>query len=244
MPKIIVIDDDAHLLKTISLFLISEGYSVIECNSAIKGYLEFKSQCPDLVITDLNMPMTSGVDYIYKVRDFDKLTPIVAMSANTDLLQTLADKKNELNLSVITKPFQLPDLKILVEQILAEPQGTQMQLANLESRISQSKQRYLACKMSSDKDGMIASLYLIYRILVCIQLTKLGYNLSYLYSNEGFDISLPAGKSETDLGLFPNWHYYQKLKGEWIRALTQTDSLVDVTAELEVMFAHADPLIS
>ncbi len=243
MQKIIVIDDDSNLLKTISLFLTCEGYSVIECNSAVKGYLEFKGQSPNLVITDLNMPLTSGIDYIYKVRELDRITPIIAMSANSELLQTLMDKKSELNLSVILKPFQLPDLKRLVEEILATPAGTQVSLVGWEGRLSAANGRYLYAKDGQDQDGMIAALFVMLRIILTIQLTKQGFGMELLFANEGFSLSLPIGKTEESLGIFPLWQHYQQVKIEFIRLLTQSESLGNLTSDLDGIYQHASTYI-
>jgi CheY-like chemotaxis protein len=64
MTKILVIDDDVIVRKTITRLLEDGGYGgykVLSAEDGLRGMAMFRSECPDLVITDIIMPEQEGI---------------------------------------------------------------------------------------------------------------------------------------------------------------------------------------
>src|ERR1700730_4944168 len=61
MTKILVIDDDAIVRKTIVQLLEDDGYQVVSTDDGRRGMALFRSERPDLVITDIIMPEQEGI---------------------------------------------------------------------------------------------------------------------------------------------------------------------------------------
>jgi DNA-binding response OmpR family regulator len=66
--KVMIVEDTADLLKNISEFLTMDGFDVISCINAQIAIDKLKDEIPDLIITDLSMPVMDGFEFIEKIR--------------------------------------------------------------------------------------------------------------------------------------------------------------------------------
>jgi CheY-like chemotaxis protein len=85
MYKILVVEDDQNLRITLTELLRREGYAVIAARDGDEGYMQALAHEPDLIVTDLNMPILDGVELAKLIRrEKGKLSevPIMALSAN------------------------------------------------------------------------------------------------------------------------------------------------------------------
>jgi CheY-like chemotaxis protein len=85
MYKILVVEDDQNLRITLMELLRREGYAVITARDGDEGYMQALAHEPDLIVTDLNMPILDGVELAKLIRrEKGKLSevPIMALSAN------------------------------------------------------------------------------------------------------------------------------------------------------------------
>ncbi len=83
--KILVVEDDQILRITLTELLRLEGFSVVAARDGDEGYVQAMAHEPDLVITDLNMPILDGVELVRLLRDQNgKISgvPIIALSSN------------------------------------------------------------------------------------------------------------------------------------------------------------------
>ncbi|MGE0130993.1 MAG: response regulator [Blastocatellales bacterium] len=83
--KILVVEDDQNLRITLTELLRLEGFAVVTARDGDEGYLQAMTHQPDLVITDLNMPILDGVELARLLRrQRGKIAgiPIIALSAN------------------------------------------------------------------------------------------------------------------------------------------------------------------
>ena len=80
MPSILVIDDDPAVRRTIERVLRRGGYDVHLAENGIEGLHAFRRHKPDLVITDLLMPVKEGLDTIRLLRAWSPDLKIVAIS--------------------------------------------------------------------------------------------------------------------------------------------------------------------
>jgi adenylate cyclase len=83
--KILVVEDDQNMRLTLTELLRLEGYAVVTARDGDEGYLQAMAHQPDLVITDLNMPILDGIELARLLRrQRGKIAgvPIIALSAN------------------------------------------------------------------------------------------------------------------------------------------------------------------
>jgi CheY-like chemotaxis protein len=121
MKKILVIDDDAVVRDTIVQILEGEGYSVVSAEDGMRGVALFRSEHPDLVITDIIMPEREGIQTITEIRGLVPAAKVIAISGggrigNADFLQ-IARLLGAVD--VISKPFDPDDFLSRVAYCLA-----------------------------------------------------------------------------------------------------------------------------
>jgi CheY-like chemotaxis protein len=80
MPRLLLIDDDPALCRALRLSLGQAGYTVIEAENGRQGLNAVAAQPPDLVITDIVMAETDGVEVICAIRKSFRDIPIIAIS--------------------------------------------------------------------------------------------------------------------------------------------------------------------
>ena len=112
MQKILVIDDDILVRDTIVRILDRRGYQVLVAEDGAHGLRIFRSEHPDLVITDIIMPEKEGLETIREIRSECPDAKIIAISGgarigNMDFLK-FAGKLGAAEL--IAKPFDPTDL--------------------------------------------------------------------------------------------------------------------------------------
>ena len=81
--KILVVDDEALLVKGIRFNLQSEGYEVITGSDGLEAVKLVQEQKPDLVILDVMMPHMDGLTACSKIREFSDV-PIILLTAKTE----------------------------------------------------------------------------------------------------------------------------------------------------------------
>jgi two-component system, OmpR family, KDP operon response regulator KdpE len=107
-PSILVVDDDAGIRESLSRELRAAGYDTITANDGRAGLASFRLHLPELLLTDLAMPIADGFELIAAVRRFSR-TPIIVLSVRG----ADADKIRALDLGAddfVTKPFSVPEL--------------------------------------------------------------------------------------------------------------------------------------
>ena len=81
--KILLVEDNADTLELMSALLQLEGYAVVTAENGRDGIDVANAERPDLIITDINMPILSGTDMIKLLREKSEFenTPILAVTA-------------------------------------------------------------------------------------------------------------------------------------------------------------------
>ncbi|RPI59235.1 MAG: response regulator, partial [Planctomycetaceae bacterium] len=68
MKKILVADDEAHILHVVSMKLKNAGYEIITAMDGEEAAELAKAELPDLVITDYQMPIMTGLEFCKSLR--------------------------------------------------------------------------------------------------------------------------------------------------------------------------------
>jgi CheY-like chemotaxis protein len=110
MPKILVIDDSPTVLEIVEVVLAEAGYQVHACTDVRHGLQALQREPFDLIVTDIYMPDTDGIELIREGRRIRPNIPIVAMSGVTGRRGMLAVAKHLGACQTVLKPFSKADL--------------------------------------------------------------------------------------------------------------------------------------
>jgi len=122
--RILIVDDDAALLRLLSLRLQKEGFTVTEAASGEEALGKLAASLPDLVITDMRMGGMDGLALFEAVNRRHPALPVIILTAHGNIPDAvLATRKGVF--SYLTKPFEARALMIEVERALelAAPPG-------------------------------------------------------------------------------------------------------------------------
>ncbi len=120
MSRILVADDEPHILKLVSFTLKNRGHEVIEATDGARAVELARSQQPDLILLDVMMPVMNGYEAARRISE-DPATghiPVVMLSAKsqrTEICEGLEAGARE----YICKPFTPKELADRVAELLA-----------------------------------------------------------------------------------------------------------------------------
>ena len=126
--KILVVDDEALLVKGIRFNLQNEGYDVITGSDGLEAIRLVQEQQPDLVVLDVMMPNMDGLTACSKIREFSDI-PIILLTAKADDMDKLMGFDHGAD-DYLTKPFNILELKARIRALLRRAGGSQQQTAN------------------------------------------------------------------------------------------------------------------
>ncbi|MFQ5489721.1 MAG: response regulator [Phycisphaerae bacterium] len=119
MARILIAEDDAHMLRLLSMWLTRNGHQVIEAVDGQAAQELLVEADVDLIVTDFNMPRMTGAELVSWVRaQKSPSMPIVMLSSRCDQDTINADLEPH-NVRVHPKPFSPSRLVVEIEQLLA-----------------------------------------------------------------------------------------------------------------------------
>ncbi len=117
MEKILVIDDDQSIRKTLTSYLKKQNYEVLSADNGKAGIDIVKSELPDLVITDIRMPGADGFEVLNNVKEIDPHIHVIIITAFDDM-QTTVKAMQQGAYDYIEKPLEIENLKITIKRAL------------------------------------------------------------------------------------------------------------------------------
>lgn len=117
MKTILVIEDDASILRGLEDNLKFEGYNVISATEGHVGLQLALKKTPDLILLDIMLPGLSGYDICRKLKEQKPHLPIIMLTARGQEMDKIAG----LDLGAddyVTKPFSVPELMARVRAVL------------------------------------------------------------------------------------------------------------------------------
>lgn len=121
--KILIVEDDPHILLGLEEILKSEGCDVTVCNRGDKALEAAVRQRPSLIVLDVMLPGLSGYDVCKQLRARKITTPVLMLTAKGQEM----DKVIGLDLGAddyVTKPFGVRELVARINALLRRTQGT------------------------------------------------------------------------------------------------------------------------
>jgi CheY-like chemotaxis protein len=117
--KVLVVDDEVHIVHVVAIKLRNNGYEVI---SAENGREAFEMACeekPDIIVTDYQMPVMTGLELVEKLRlnEETRDIPVIMLTARSFAIED--KQKEDLRIAdFLTKPFSPKELLRSIEDIL------------------------------------------------------------------------------------------------------------------------------
>src|SRR5215210_7289006 len=119
--RILIVDDDPGIRRTLHILLSREGYQVTQARDGVEALRLWRDHGGDLVITDLHMPEKNGIETIIELLSHSPGTRIIAMSGGgqTKRLDLLGDAAMLGAVLTIEKPFTIDEMMAVVGRALA-----------------------------------------------------------------------------------------------------------------------------
>lgn len=115
---ILTIDDSASIRQMVSMTLMSAGLDVLEAANGAEGYDVATANHVDAILTDLNMPVLNGIEFIRKYRQHpsSKGIPIILLTTESD--EELKRQAKEAGATGwIVKPFKQDQLLAIIKKV-------------------------------------------------------------------------------------------------------------------------------
>jgi CheY-like chemotaxis protein len=117
--KILVVDDEPEFCRLLASVLTEMGHEVSTASGGRQGLAKIRKNPPDLVFLDIKMPRMDGLECLRRLRKSKRKPVIVVMTGFGDIQSA----REALRLGAeeyISKPFDLDDLKQLVNELVRE----------------------------------------------------------------------------------------------------------------------------
>lgn len=117
MFKILVVEDDKELNKTVCSFLNHSGYEAIGCLNVTEAYDALAAAIFDLIISDIMMPVVDGFELAQNIRELNNDIPILFMTARDDI----ASKQRGFRIGIddyMVKPIDFDELYLRIGALL------------------------------------------------------------------------------------------------------------------------------
>ena len=163
MFKILVVEDDKDLNRSVCSFLNNSGYVATGCLDAETAYDEMYRTTFDLIVSDVMMPRVDGFEFARTVRSLNSNIPILFMTARDDL----AAKQRGFRIGIddyMTKPIDLDELFLRIGALLRRAKIASSRRIELGSFVMDADER--AATLDGEEISLTAREFdLLYKLL-------------------------------------------------------------------------------
>lgn len=107
--KVLLVEDDKMARKRLKRVIEKEGYEVIAAQDGLEGLELFKSERPDVVITDVKMPKIDGIEVMHRIKEMSKTTEVILITGHGDIDMAIVALRDGA-LDYIKKPIDIDQL--------------------------------------------------------------------------------------------------------------------------------------
>jgi len=117
--KVLVVDDEVHIIHVVALKLRNNGFEVMTADNGANGFELACKEQPDIVVTDCQMPILSGLEMVAKLRECESTRGIPVIMLTARSFEIEREQREELGISeCLSKPFSPKELLRSVEDVL------------------------------------------------------------------------------------------------------------------------------
>ncbi len=147
-PLILIADDDAGIREVLTFQLEDAGYRVLHATHGAEAFKLYREHQPDLLLTDLRMPIQDGHALLQSVLELDPLATVIVMTAYASV-ETAVDIMRTGAFDFLVKPFREEQMLSILER------GIQVaQLKGENRRLRQALQTTQSGELQSRSDKM------------------------------------------------------------------------------------------
>ena len=117
--KVLVVDDEIHIVHVVSIKLRNNGYEVISAENGAEAFDLACREMPDIIVTDFQMPVMTGLEFVQKLRQSEqtRAIPVIMLTARGFAIED--ESKEQLQISeFLSKPFSPKELLRTIDDIL------------------------------------------------------------------------------------------------------------------------------
>ncbi len=121
--RVLVVDDEVHIVHVVAIKLRNNGYEVISADNGAEAFELACDEKPDIIVTDYQMPVMSGLELVEKLRQRDetKDIPVIMLTARSFAISK--EQQEDLRVSsCLSKPFSPKELLGNIEDVLYQKQ--------------------------------------------------------------------------------------------------------------------------
>ncbi len=119
--RILVVDDEPQIRRSLQINLESRGYSVTTAKNGVEALESCANRIPDVIIIDLLLPDITGVEVTKRLREYATV-PIIVLSAIEDETQKVTALEMGAD-DYVTKPFGMEELLARIRSVLRRAAG-------------------------------------------------------------------------------------------------------------------------
>jgi len=117
--KVLVVDDEIHIVHVVAIKLRNNGYEVISANNGVEAFELACKHLPDIIVTDFQMPVMTGMELVEKLREHEetKNIPIIMLTARSFSISKQQQEQFQIS-DCLSKPFSPRELLNNIEDTL------------------------------------------------------------------------------------------------------------------------------
>ena len=136
MKKILIADDEKNMIWAMKKALKDERYRLITASDGEEAVKLTMEEEPDLILLDLRMPKLDGMEALKEIRRMDDKIPVIMLTAH-GTMESAVEAMKLGALDYLSKPFDIDELKIIIERAL-DIGNMQQQIAFLTEELERS----------------------------------------------------------------------------------------------------------
>lgn len=146
MPELLIIDDDVSFCRLLERFLVQKSYGVQTAFSGGEALNKINNRHFDLVMTDLRLPDTDGLELLVKIKSKMPQTPVILMTGYSEVNTAVRAMKSGA-FDYVSKPLNREEVLLIIEQALKtatespKTQNTVPETAVMEPQLSEMSQK-------------------------------------------------------------------------------------------------------
>jgi two-component system alkaline phosphatase synthesis response regulator PhoP len=117
--KVLVADDEVHIIHVVAIKLRNNGYEVVTADNGAEAFALACEDKPDIIVTDYQMPRMTGLELVERLRQCEQTRdiPVIMLTARNFAISQ--QQREELQISeCISKPFSPKELLGNIEDVL------------------------------------------------------------------------------------------------------------------------------
>ena len=124
--KVLVVDDEIHIIHVVAIKLRNNGFEVISAGDGAEGFKLACEERPDIIVTDFQMPIMTGLEMVQKLRccEQTKNIPVIMLTARGFAIEDEQERDLQITES-LSKPFSPKELLRDIEDILYQRASVQ-----------------------------------------------------------------------------------------------------------------------